>query len=474
MTKSENDPISSTSEAKKETGFKAKDLVCPACGKSEFRIVHNGRIHKACDCTAVDDLRPSHLGQISATSDGCRWMVIGNQRFGANELIVDPIQYQKPHANYFRECYAAGQERIELVKRNVKSIYAAHKPKDQFNFKMGWDQRQKGPLKGQPCWIVGSGPSLKENAHLLADVPGMVIALNSSIRLLPRYDWWMFCDYSWDVTRWFGNTLPRKPDMGAMVGTYANDSLLNYDWGRLCVYNTNNVGDAGTTTGLCREKFNNHDEFVIGHEVMYSAIHFAYLLGAGSIILVGADHCYSKEYHAGLNDQVYNPQWELQEMDRNGIVVNTTVELIRTALYLETAGIFFMAAGIPIIDCSRVSLIRQNVIPMSVEHVKEVYKRGKQFSSVGYIQTTETSNTYSYDYGVCDKNAVFVSQRIPMEELVKPGGTFGPMQVGKADVEGLYLEAENRAKKEEANDGKESIGGLQGLQQDGQTVEQNT
>lgn len=424
---------------------------CPKCGAEEFKMVNKGIVYRICDCVKHEEKLVNRFGEWQVTSDGCRWRVLGFNKYGANELMVDPVQYRKDHCYYFRECYASTNDRIELVRRNIKSFKSVFNPKEQLDLPMGWDGRWKGPLKGEPVWIVGSGPSLKQIAPAMKDVPGYVISLNSSIRLLERCDWWMFCDYGWNVNNWFRGKQPVIPERGAIISTHANDSILDYKWNTISFYHNNNIGPLTTCAGITKAGMPEVKmELVSGHEVMFSALHAAYCLGAGAIFLVGADHCYSDEYHAGLGDMSLMPGHDRRRHDRFGNPVRTTDELQLTAMYIESAALALGAAGIPVVDLSPSSILSSFVWSpyeqgFDIGEIKKLYANGKRVSSVGYVGNKDDGRQL-LEFGISGRDELHQSKKIPMELLSQPGGTWGKEATGVVDFDAGYDKVRDKFK----------------------------
>ena len=165
---------------------------------------------------------------------------------------------------------------------------------------------ERGEMAGKPCYIVGNGPSLKENGHLLAGIDtekSVVIGVNGGIRSCPPGSWFFTIELR-AQDAWFlgGNDWFRQ--YRAALWSHILMFLHRAPWIETRVFNMHlgwHFHDAS------HEKWPGMMRLDAGLHSTFSAYHLAYLWGCNPIIFVGCDYSYSDEgaihsHEAGCGD----------------------------------------------------------------------------------------------------------------------------------------------------------------------------
>lgn len=424
---------------------------CAKCAKPLVLVDINGTFHSACDCNIVKDVKPkSHFGKFNVTKDGCRW------QYGKDDAtIIDFTTFEPRHVHHFFEKNAADPYRYQLHKANAKA-HAKHYAKEyQFDLPYGWrEPEKKGLYKGKPGFIVTSGPSLKKNAHLLVDLPGPVLACNSALKVIPeRPDWYMYGDFLADFTKWYPNgEKPMKPKAGILLYGGANQSILEYDWGRHVYFNMNNSGNqTNSCTGIVNHYMPDAFRLINGYAMFYSAIHLAYLWGCNPIVLLGADHSWSTEYHGGMGDKdaPQKQAFHHETMDVFGTLVMTSKELQTVQAYIEVESTFLACAGVALLNATEGGTMYHRCQGVPLEQFLKEYREGWTFSSAGSLRMTKEGQGIAMTEMMRHKQGETPEPtRIPKELVYGPGGSRGPGYEQK-DILGIdEINGDNKKKSE--------------------------
>ncbi len=139
--------------------------------------------------------------------------------------------------------------------------------------------------KGKMCFVLGSGPSLRNlNPELLN--PHISIAINSSLVKMPEADYYFTCDQS--MTLWKSWSMLKDCKCDLILAS--NNGLASYDT-RTGIYSFGGINK--DRIQYIGRKDNNRidkgDKLIKGSSSVHPAVHFAYVLGCSPIVLIGCD-----------------------------------------------------------------------------------------------------------------------------------------------------------------------------------------
>lgn len=147
----------------------------------------------------------------------------------------------------------------------------------------------RGCLEGKPCLVIGSGPSLNETP--LDDFFGTAaIGMNKIYLMFSRTKWrpsLIVCDNPLVAQQAHGDLA--KIGVPTFFSWRARYMLPKSSWPSFGFYNT-----------LLQEDFSTDLSVGVGHgpTVTYTALHYAYWMGADPVILFGVDHSFSTKGRA--------------------------------------------------------------------------------------------------------------------------------------------------------------------------------
>jgi len=178
--------------------------------------------------------------------------------------------------------------------------------------------------KGQVCFVLGTGPSLKDlSSYLLRD--HIVIAVNGAIIKAPKSDYYFSCDYgmvlwrSWWELKFLECDLILASNTG--FGAFQNKVEREVFEG----IENDRINYAPRKKGL---KIDKNPEMLSGSSSVHSAVHFAHLLGCSPIVLLGCDCRY------GEGKKHY---WDFPDQPKEGLV-KPEYEQYRRPLAVEEPG----------------------------------------------------------------------------------------------------------------------------------------
>lgn len=225
-----------------------------------------------------------------------------------------------------------------------------------------------GACKGETFLVVGSGPSLCRNGHLIERRPGQkIIAINAGLKFLLKIgvkpDFWFVLDWKGDG-RWLDD-----------VGDLSGISLIT----------------SFTTPPELLDRFENHYHFVgytksIGHveglnetyahmgaldaglTATYSAMHFAYRTGARRIVLVGQDFAFTfGMYHwdEAIPVSVMRDRKLFPVEDIRGDVTFTDDHLLRNMRLIKAAAMWCKEDGVDVVNATEGGVLDWNPKPLA-------------------------------------------------------------------------------------------------------------
>jgi hypothetical protein len=141
----------------------------------------------------------------------------------------------------------------------------------------------EGDWAGQPCLVLGGGPSLKRFLPDLARLEGRakVIAVNRALELPLRADLWLFGD-AW-VLKWAerGQLSKLRAAIDGYDGPIVTRSWEDREYdGRICAMKAEGPGILGVNGHGCPN---------FGRNTGFWGLNWAYWLGADPIVLLGFD-----------------------------------------------------------------------------------------------------------------------------------------------------------------------------------------
>lgn len=144
--------------------------------------------------------------------------------------------------------------------------------------------RMQGRYRGVPCYVVGCGPSLEKNLHLLerAAQHGIVIAVNAASKLLPVAPHVTMTIESEDTRSLIGDT---RGSIRAISLCCDPRTFLHGSGPVSPVYQTNPSGVVDILTGI--------ERLECSISVSTAALSLARLMGCSPLVLVGQDLAYT-------------------------------------------------------------------------------------------------------------------------------------------------------------------------------------
>lgn len=207
----------------------------------------------------------------------------------------------------------------------------------------------KGSAKGKTAYIVGNGPSLKQNGHLLKEIrKGVVIAINGSTHIVKNPDYFFSIDFvgreHWvdcDLTKTTAILSPYVPPFIAN-GKFKDKRWFPFTVGREIIEDT-------------RRLFPKFDTLQQGFSGTFPAVHFAYYLGCETIVFVGQDLAFTDGYmHSeDIEKTKFNAQWDyIPTVTLRGEVALTVSKFILTRNMIAGLCYWLLKAGIKVINAT--------------------------------------------------------------------------------------------------------------------------
>ena len=153
---------------------------------------------------------------------------------------------------------------------------------------------------GLPIFVVGTGPSLEKNMHVLTEnKKGIIIATNDAINILPKevkIDYYMVVDGRLPE-RWWANCKRDLKSMKLISVPLVTPNVTKY-FDPDNIYWARFAGEEGPNR--CFKDMNHIVCIEPGYVCGFSALHAAFMLGANPVVMVGMDCCLQNgRLHAG-------------------------------------------------------------------------------------------------------------------------------------------------------------------------------
>lgn len=219
--------------------------------------------------------------------------------------------------------------------------------------KKGINQLQ-GTAKGKTVFLVGCGPSLELNGHLIRrHKDAVVIATNSSIQQIDptAIDYYGMMDWlgsaiTGDKNAWYAGLEDYLPSIKCVSAIYTTPDILSHfnDF----YFFSHNIPTRGFETPI-RSTMKTLGVLDQGLCVLYSMFHLAYVMEAKNIVFVGADCGYPRgKARPGLwlKRKAGRDYWMEDDIHGNLCATETVYEHIRNHL---TAATYFLKKQNPFI-----------------------------------------------------------------------------------------------------------------------------
>lgn len=225
-----------------------------------------------------------------------------------------------------------------------------------------------GRCKDETFIIVGSGPSLCRNGHLIQRREGVkIIAINAGLKYLLRIgvkpDFWFVLDWKGDG-RWLDDDVDLS-GISLITSFTTPPELLDRfkDVYHFCGYTHSSGGVDGIN-----ETFAHVGALDAGLTATYSAMHFAYRTGAKRIALVGQDFSFTfGMYHwdEAIPVHVMRDRKIFPMPDINGHVTFTDDHLLRNMRLIKAAAMWCKDDGVEVTNCTEGGVLDWNPKPLT-------------------------------------------------------------------------------------------------------------
>lgn len=215
--------------------------------------------------------------------------------------------------------------------------------------------------------VVGSGPSLCRNGHLIRRSPGVkIIAINAGLKYLLRIgvkpDFWFVLDWKGD-NRW----LDGSPDLSgiSLITSFTTPPELLDRFGSVYHF-VGYTKSQGQAEGI-NEEFAYLGALDAGLTATYSAMHFAYRTGARRIVLVGQDFAFTfGMYHwdEPIPGHVMRDRKLYPAEDINGNTTFTDDHMMRNMRLVKAAAMWCREDGVDVVNATEGGLLDWNPRPL--------------------------------------------------------------------------------------------------------------
>lgn len=210
----------------------------------------------------------------------------------------------------------------------------------------------RGPFEDKPCYIIGSGPSLKKNHKELSRVKGgLRIAINGAVPLLDDFE--MFLTMDWKGASWWSKDQHEKLARSVgVIGWSVNPSVMTLPFSDMVLF---------SQAGKCpwdhwiRDVFPWMLDLDRGFSSTFCAFHLAVQMGCNPIVFVGCDGCFGEDMvmHAAHDDRPKGAEHDMiKHRDIEGREVDTCVTYFLQNQCLKGAAAWASLHGLQIINAT--------------------------------------------------------------------------------------------------------------------------